>query len=93
MSGIYWDKEDVHLKTYSANSRSSGETVFRIELATSDPYEVSRILRQLAEITTEQKPSAAARQKPGRARRQPGNAAQAIEGVQPPLQLTYREDD
>lgn len=86
MSGLYWDERSTRLKTYSATTKSSGETVFKIEVSTSDPHEVSYILRQLAETTAKQKADAA-RQKPR------GRACQPDALESPVLQLTYRSDD
>lgn len=86
MTGIYWDavdKDAARLKTYSATTKSTGETSVRIELVSTDPHEAAYILQQLKEIADEQKARAApaSRRAPSRSA---GPAATAIPADTPP---------
>ena len=52
MAYIYFD--DARVRTYSATTKA-GKSVVKIELETSDHYELAALMRQLDKIDEEQK--------------------------------------
>lgn len=52
MTGLFWG-EKTRLKTYSAVTKS-GKSVVKLEIETTDPYELAHLIRNLDEIEVEQ---------------------------------------
>lgn len=70
MSFLHWDEETTRLKKYSASTTSGprGRTVIRIEIETSDSYDLAQLLNTLSEIDQKQRqpkprPAAAAKKR------------------------------
>lgn len=57
MSSIYWSPDTTQLKKYSSSTTSGprGKTVIRIEIETSDSYDLAHLLQRLAEIELDQR--------------------------------------
>ena len=57
MSFLHWDEETTQLKKYSASTTSGprGRTVIRIEIETSDSYDLAQLLNTLSEIDQKQR--------------------------------------
>ncbi|MEH3092002.1 MAG: hypothetical protein PGN20_15450 [Agrobacterium cavarae] len=83
MTSIYFGSARV--KAYSATTKS-GKSVIRVELETSDHYELASLLRQLDEIDAEQK--AAKKKKP-----EPAKKTEPLALPAPPLALPYFPED
>ncbi|MBB3947244.1 hypothetical protein GGQ73_003210 [Rhizobium skierniewicense] len=61
MTGIYFD--DARLKSFSASSKG-GKSSIKIEIETSDHFELAHMLRQLDAIDAEQKEARKPRKSP-----------------------------
>lgn len=84
MTSIFFD--EARLKTYSAISRG-GKSTIKIEVETTDHFELGSILRQLDKITADQKP----KPKPKAAVKETEKPLLALPA--PALQLPYFGDD
>lgn len=60
MTGIWFEAEKTSLNTYSATTNAKGVSTIKIVISTTDEYVLSSILRQLREISAEQKAAAKA---------------------------------
>lgn len=85
MSSIYWNPDTTRLKKYSSSTTSGprGKTVIRIEIETSDAYDLAHLLQRLAEIEQDQRKK---REKP-KAPAKKGNDLLALPA--PQLKLTH----
>ena len=83
MAGIYFD--DAKLKTYSAALSKGGKSIIKIEIETTDRFELAYILRQCDQIDAEQK----APKKPEPATRK----ATMLALPAPALALTYSPEE
>lgn len=88
MSGIYFD-ESVRLKSYSAVTKS-GKSTIKIELETTDHYDLASVLRQLDGVDRAQRETA----KPAKKAPQPRGRKEPLQIAAPLLQLQdHRERD
>lgn len=84
MAGIYFD--DAKLKNYSAALSKGGKSIIKIEIETTDRFELAYILRQCDEIDAEQK----APKTPAPVGRK---ATAPLALPAPPLALTYSPEE
>lgn len=86
MKGI-WIPESGLLKSYSAATKGA-KSVVKIEIETSDHYDLGCLLRELAAIETAQKASKAPQRKPAAPK-----AARPLALPSPLLQLPYYDEE
>ncbi|WPJ67992.1 hypothetical protein STOPSMEL_16 [Sinorhizobium phage StopSmel] len=86
MSAIFLT-DKCHLKSYSAATKGA-KSIVKIEIETSDHYDLGYLLRELAEIDAEQKAKEKAQRKPT-ARK----AARPLALPSPLLRLPYYDEE
>lgn len=82
---MIWLPENGSLKSYSATTKGA-KSIVKIEIETSDHYDLGCLLRELAEIETAQKASKSPPRKPAA-----GKAPPQLALPSPLLQLPYHE--
>jgi len=88
MSGFYFG-ETVRLRSYSATSKA-GKSTIKVELETTDHFDLESILRQLDEIDRAQREAA----KPAKKAAQPRDRKERLQIAAPLLQREdHRERD